>query len=290
MSRFDSILLGDNPFFGVDHLSLERGRNRISQSSTFDTAAEVIQYSYQAGVRDMMISPHPNIDDFFDSINKKTGLLDKIYFHPLLPYAQSYVQKLNEKGTIGTLKDILQSDGIKNELKIIARGGFGFFRKDLLDLFKVLLDIEILKLNRVKLKIVYLHPAITDLALALNMKNIFQTFKEHLNDKFKIQAGFCTKNFPRLVDKLCEWQLDDCNIMASFNKLGFQMNPSKNECEDYLHRYKGRVVAMSILAGGYIGLKETYDYISSQEKIRDVIIGVSNVEHAKQSFDLFSKD
>ena len=81
-----------------------------------------------------------------------------------------------------------------------------------------------------------------------------------------------------------------CWGWPSFNKSGFQMNPSKNECEDYLHQYKGKVVAMSILAGGYIGLKEAYDYISSQEKIRDVVIGVSNAEHAKQSFDLFSKD
>jgi len=286
LTRFDSILLGDNPFFGVDHLSHERGRERIFNNQNFKTAVDVIEFSYKFGVRDMMITTHPNLNEFFNCFSQKTDL-EKITFHPLIPYAQGYVQKLNEQGMIGTLKDVFYSTGFKNEIKLLTKGGLGLFKKDLLELFKLFLDIELVKLDKVKLKVVYLHPALSDLALSLNMKSIFETFNDYLRDKYKVEVGICTKNFPRLVDKLLEWNLPIQNIMTSFNKSGFQMNPSKKECEEYLQKYNGKVTAMNIFAGGYLDLEEAYEYILSQPKLRNIIVGVSSIEHAKETFSLF---
>jgi len=40
-------MLGDNPFFGVDHLSHERARQRASRYQTFEGAVKVIETAHQ---------------------------------------------------------------------------------------------------------------------------------------------------------------------------------------------------------------------------------------------------
>jgi len=289
LTRFDSVLLGDNPFFGVDHLSQERARTKAPVSQNFQNALEVIKYSHNLGVKGMVVSTHPTLKDLIHIIKTESDLIDKFEFYPIIPYVQGYVLKINEMGMLNTLMDILSPAGMINKMKIITSGGLGIIKKDLFKLFRTFIDIELLQLNDTKVKTVFLHDVITDLALALNMKQIFQTFHEYLQDYHKVNAGLVTKNFPLLVSKLDEWKLDYKYIMTSFNKIGFQMNPSRQECEKALNIYKGNVIAMSILAGGFISLQDAYEYISTQSRIRNLVVGLSSVQHAKDTFGILLK-
>ena len=65
------------------------------------------------------------------------------------------------------------------------------------------------------------------------------------------------------------------------------MNPSKESCENSLENYNGHVLAMNIFSGGYSGLDEVADYIISKPKIRNIVVGISSVEHAKETFERF---
>lgn len=288
MSRFDSILLGDNPFFGVDHLSQERARKKVLASQNFHNALQIIDYSYKMGVKGMVVSTHPTLKDLIHLIKTESDLIDKIEFYTILPYAQGYVLKINEMGLLNTIMDTLSPAGMVNKMKIITSGGLGMIKKDLFKLFRTFIDIELLQLANVKINTVFLHDVVTDLALALNMKQIFQIFQEHLNNR-NMNSGLVTKNFPLLVSKLKEWDLDYKYIMTSFNKAGFQMNPSKEECESALNIYKGNVIAMSIFAGGYLPLQDAYEYILAQPKIRNLVVGLSSIQHAKETFSVFLK-
>jgi len=287
LSKIETVMLGDNPFFGVDHLSYERARKRAESFTTFDNAVKVIQCAYDHGMRDMVVGTRPRLPELIQCMKKNSELIDKINFNPILPYAQDYVLKLSEKGLMGTMKELLAGAGLKNELKILSKGGFGFLKKDLSELFKVLIDVELLKLKDVKVKTVYLHPILTDLALSLNLKGIFETFCNHLREKYHYDVGLSTKNFPALVDKLKKWDLKIDDIMTSFNKAGFLMNPSKKECEEALSNYGNGVTAMNIFGGGYYELQETFDYILSLSNLQKVVVGASKVDHVKQTFSLF---
>jgi len=289
LSRFGSVMLGDNPFFGVDHLSHERGRERAEKYKTFDYAVDVIKCAHEYGMSEMVVGTRPRLGELIECIKKNSNLLEEIGFNPILPYAQDYVLKVSEKGLMSTMKEVLGGTGIQNELKILTKGGLGFLKKDLDGLFKVLIDVEILKLKDVKVKTVYLHPILTDLALALNLKGIFETFSNHLHDKYKLRVGLSTKNFPALVSKLDEWKLKVDDIMTSFNKAGFLMNPSRAECEKTLAEYSGGVTAMNIFGGGYYGLEESHEYAVALPNLSKIVVGASSVEHAKQTFSLFNE-
>jgi len=65
------------------------------------------------------------------------------------------------------------------------------------------------------------------------------------------------------------------------------MNPSREECENAISEYQGEIIAMSILAGGFLKVKEAYQYLNALPKINNMVIGVSTIEHAKNTFEIF---
>jgi len=282
-----SILLGDNPFFGVSHLSQEIARQKAAKSQNFNNILDVMNSSFNMGINKMVVSTHPQLNDLIQHIKNNSQLIDKFEFYPILPYAQGYVSKVNEMGMINALKDILNSASFQNKIGILAKGGLGVLRKDFFKLFKVLIDIELLKLQNSKINTVFLHDVLTDLALSLGMKKVFQTFQEHIHEKHKLKSGLVTKNLPLLISKLNEWELKFPKIMTSFNPIGFQMNPSRNDCEKAILDYDGEIIAMSVLAGGFLKLQDAYEYLSKIPQITSLVIGVSSTDHAKSTFSLF---
>ena len=280
--------MGDNPFFGVNHLSQEIARQKAIKSQNFDNILEVMNYSSNLGVNRMVVSTHPELKDLIQHLKAKSNLIDKFDFYPIIPYAFGYVSRVNEIGMINTLQEILSSADLKNKIRILTMGSLGVIRKDFHKLFTVLIDLELLRFKNAKIKTVFLHDVFTDLALSLNIKSIFKLFQDHVRDVHKTDVGLVTKNFPLLISKMREWDLQFPKIMTSFNKAGFQMNPCKMECERALSEYEGEVIAMSVLAGGYLKLKEAYDYLLTLPKIRTVVIGISSIEHAQSTLKLFS--
>ena len=287
MGNIESVLLGDNPFFGVDHLSQERAREKAATSQHFENALQVIKYCFDTGQKGMVVSTHPRLKELLGLIRTESDMIKQINFFPILPYVQGYVLKINEKGMVNTLTEILGQTSIQNKIKIITKGGLGLLKKDFYQLFKLFIDIELLQLQDTRIKAVFLHDVLADLALSLKMKHLFQIFQEHLRDHYKVEAGLVTKNFPRMSSALQEWNLEYPYIMTSFNKVGFQMNPTRAECEESLKTFKGSVIAMSVFAGGYLKPQEAYDYIASLPKVNTAVIGMSSVEHAKNTLEIF---
>ena len=282
MKRFETILLGDNAFYGIDHLSHSRARERTT-IQRLENAVEVIKCAYDAGIDGLMVATRPKLKEIVQQLETSGDLVNNLDFYPVMPYARGLQMKLSEKGILNLIKE-MSAGGIKEEIRIIAKGGLGLIKKDFDSLFRVFIDTEIIKLKVIQPKIIYLHPVIVDLVLALNLKHVFKIFQEHLLKKYNIKAGLCTKNFKVLLEKLDEWDMEFASIMTSFNPVGFLMNPSKEECEHALSNYRGHVLVMNIFGGGFVNLDEVIEYLKSQPKIKNVVVGVSSVSHAKETF------
>ena len=89
-----------------------------------------------------------------------------------------------------------------------------------------------------------------------------------------------------LIRKLEEWNIKAPTIMTSFNPIGYQMNPSKDECEKFISNNK--VIAMNVLAGGYLKPQESFQYLSNLD-IKAVTIGMSSKQHAQETIMSFKK-
>jgi hypothetical protein len=84
--------------------------------------------------------------------------------------------------------------------------------------------------------------------------------------------------------------MSEITIAASFNKVGFQMNPSQKDCENALLSVScAEIIALSILASGYLKPSEAINYLRTLPNLKGVVAGVSKERHAEETFKLLSK-
>lgn len=291
------LLVGDNPFHGISHLSQERVRDRGKQTTDPKFAASLVAAAVENGANGFMFSVSETTLSILKSLNKDYNL-DQIDLYALVPYAFEYVRLATHFGGISGLgrnvtKQILRS----GNFPALMFGLKGILTTDVVAIMKAYLEYEI---SRVKssikkkgiLRSVLLHEVITDMSLALNIDLLFRSYIKFLHQK-GIEPGFETRNFPYLVKKFNEWGINTEAVLIAtpFNKMGFYMNPSKAECEIALSGLpRPNVIAMSVLAAGYIKPAEAIDYIDSLPNLSGIVIGVSKEQQARELSTFLEKN
>ena len=289
------LLVGDNAFHGISHLSQQRARERSVKDnpSNVEYATQLVKLSLQNGATGFMFS----VSDTTLSILKALDHNEKLDLYAIVPYAYEYVRLATKVGGIsGLAKQISRQIMFSRNIVTVAPNLIGLIRVDPSAFLKTYLIYEISRLKsaagkNANLKSVLLHEVITDMALALNMDWFFKSYVKFFS-KSTIRPGFETRNFPYLVQKLKDWNMDmsKITIAASFNKVGFQMNPSKVECENALHDSSGaQIIAYSILAAGCLKLDDAAEYLNTIENLNGVVVGVSKESHARETFRLLQK-
>ena len=294
MKSQDKVLLvGDNPFHGISHLSQKRSRTRGKTPTNPEYAAKLIELSIENGANGFMFSVSRKTLSILN-ILRKNNKNNNLKLYAIVPYAYEYVRLANMTGGVpGLAKKLMKEIIFSGNIRAIASGLNGVLRSDLNSLIKTYLLYEISRIKRsmgrkAKLESVLLHQLITDLCLGLGLDHILKFYIKFML-KAGIAPGFNTGNFTLLVKKFREWNvnLEDVTIAAPFNKAGFQMVPSREECEKTLTELpKPNVLAISILAAGYLKPEEAVDYIARLPNIKGVAVGVSKEKHANETFKL----
>jgi hypothetical protein len=284
-----SLLVGDNAFIGVSHLSNERARQRLQQLS-FEAIVEVIGEAMAHGATGFSFSTHPTNFTILRALSDRGILGPAIEIYPILPYAAGYVRTLNEKGPSGLISEITSRLSLSDKAKFLYKSGASAVSLDPAKMFGAYVDMEltaILGLARSNLRAVFLHEIITDLGVSLQAAHLVDYYMRHVRDEYHVKPGFVTRNLVRFVKFFEDFglSLKDTVIMTPVNRAGFQMNPSKESCELCLsHIQDSDVIAMSILAGGYLTLDEAVEYLRSLPNLSGIVVGVSSKEHAEKTF------
>ena len=233
------LLVGDNPFHGISHLSQERVRDRGNSITTATYGADLVATSIENGANGFMFSVSDTTLSILRMLKSRKNNPTNLY--ALVPYAYEYVRLATHAGGIsGLAKQFARQVAFSGNFKAAAFGLNGVLRANLKDLMKAYLAYEIsrIKLSAKKngiLRSVLLHEIITDMALALDIDWLFRLYVDYISE-FGLAPGFETRNFSYLAKKFREWDIDFSKILIAtpFNKIGFQMNPSKAECEKAL--------------------------------------------------------
>lgn len=280
-------MLGDNPFFGIYHLSQEEAREKTRGRAGFGWIAEIVEYASSIGVKKLVASTHPELRQLIKHMGDKTDLLDRIEFCPIFPYVQGYVQKVTEKGMAGAARDILS--GMRGGSRIGAALGasVSYLKRDAPGLIRSFVDFELESVRGTRYGTVFLHDVVTDLCLGLGLEDVIGTYADHAR-KRGLRPGVVTKNFPLFAGAAKQWGVEGMPVMTSFNPPGQQMNPSKKACEDALKSCKCDVIAMNALAGGLVDPSDAAGYLSGLG-LGSVVVGVSTKEHVRESIGAFQR-
>ena len=296
-SRHDiALLVGDNPFHGISHLSQERARVRGNDSTYADHAAELITISLDNEANGFMFSVSEQTLAILKKLREEKKI-NRLNLYAIIPYAFEYVRLATKVGGIpGLAKKLAKELALSGNVRAVAMGMKGILGSNPVSLMKTYLTYELSRIKSatgkgVNLKSVILHQILTDMGLALDLDWFFKSFIDFLL-KRGITPGFNTGNFAYLVNKFRAWKinLSEIIVAAPFNKVGFQMIPSKHECEQVLKSLpEPNVIAISILAAGYIKPLEAIKYIATLPNIKGVCVGVSKESHASETFQLLAE-
>ncbi len=281
----DKVILGDNQFFAVNHLSDERSRQQAIRFKEDQAIIDVLDIAIDCGVNTFMCTTHDRIANICEHVRKNPDKYKDFKFHPCMPYAHKYANAVTELGILGTLKAYLPG----NILSVASKAGIAYVRKDFPSLMELLVDAEMKMFTGTKTPVIFLQNIITDMLMGLGMRELLVHFAEYVKKKYNADAGFITMNMPHLVD-LCEEEgIKNPVICSSINKIGFRMSPSIEKYEEYLRSDKEfRPIAMQCLAAGALGAQEAMEYVCQFPKIESVLFGASSRAHIQQNYDLIN--
>ena len=98
------LLVGDNPFHGISHLSQEQARSRGGNIVfPVDKAAEVVLVSLKNGADGFSFSVSDHTLSIVRTIRER-GSISQVHLYAMVPYAFEYVRIAAQTGTPGLVK------------------------------------------------------------------------------------------------------------------------------------------------------------------------------------------
>lgn len=279
------LILGHNQFIGISHISEERSREREKKFSKIENIYNVVETASELGYKSMIMETHPRMAEFFNYYNEnKTFDMD---FYLQVPYVAGYVKKMNEKGIMGLVSDLVGQTGFLGVGGLALKGAANFLKRDYMGLAMSVLKFEVSPFADVNIKSLLLHNVFTDLLLALGMTDAFTEFERYVKDDLDLDPGFITLNFPLLKNNFEKWNINPSFVMTPVNPHGYDMNPSREVVEKNISDYNGKIIAMNLLGGGAFSVEESNSYIQKFDNINHCVIGASSKEHLSELSEIF---
>jgi hypothetical protein len=285
----DRLILGDNQFFGVSHMSEERGMERMRRFQDNAAIVKVLDSAYESGIHAFTFSTHDRVAHLCDHFRANPSRYSDLRLYPVLPYAQKYAHLVNEKGVVGAVSDVLVADNtVSNVFGMLLRGSMAFLTQDPMKVMQLLIDVEMRMFRGLQLGAVFLQNNVADLMLGIGVKEVFTEFVQHVETKYKTRAGFMTLNMPRMVGFLRDAGIERPLVCSAINKIGFQMNPDIVSYERVLRGGGADAVAMSVMAAGAVPAREALEYVAGLRGVQSIIFGASTHRNILETKEIVS--
>jgi hypothetical protein len=164
----------------------------------------------------------------------------------LVPNVAVYVREATDYGMFGAGWRRLRRMSPLSWLRLGFRGllnARGVLRRDFPTLLSLLLELEMANFRGYRPKVVFLHPQITDLLLAMDHGKAMEKAIRRIRRGFGAEPGLATNNVGTLLPRLKTWGLEVPYVLTSVHPRGYGMRPGREKCEECLGQYKGTVVA-----------------------------------------------
>src|ERR1700754_1785861 len=93
-------ILGDNQFFGINHMSEEKARAQAMRFADIQEIIGLLDAAYDSGIRVFMCTTHDRISEICAHVRLHPERYSKLEFYPCMPYAHKYANAVTEHGTI----------------------------------------------------------------------------------------------------------------------------------------------------------------------------------------------
>lgn len=281
----DKVLLGDNQFFAVNHLSDEKAREEAIRFKDDASIIRVLDQAIETGINTFMCTTHDRIGNVCNHMRANPGKYEGFKIYPCMPYAHKYANAVTELGIIGTIKQYIPG----NIFGTFTKGGIAYLNKDFIKLMEIFIDAEMKMFKGINTPVIFIQNVVVDLILGLKLYDVFGEYDAYIRKKYNAEPGYITMNLPAMLAALESVNIHNPIICSSINKIGFRMSGGKEEYEKCLVEKTFRPIAMQVLAAGALRPKEAIEYLSRFPKIESVLFGASSKAHIQETKDLIEK-
>ena len=124
------LLVGDNPFHGISHLSQERARSRgESLGSPADQATNIVLTSLANGANGFSFSVSDHTLSILRTLRERKSI-NQVALYPMVPYAFEYVRVATQTGTPGLVKRFAKQLVLSGNVRAILEGFWSMVRVD----------------------------------------------------------------------------------------------------------------------------------------------------------------
>jgi hypothetical protein len=285
MIKLDSLILGDNQFFGINHMSQEKAQQLAERFNDISTVFAAYKSAYDLGIRAFMLNSNEKAGEICDYFRTHRSEFPELVLYPSIPYPHKYANLVAEQGILGAIQAVLSGQSAIDLLGFAGRG-LSLLTGDITRIITMLIDVEMKIYRRLDFKAIYLQNIITDLLLGLEFRDVFIEYCQYVEKKFHAAPGFLTMNVPRLAAYLESCGIQNAVLCGAVNKRGYLMSPDIASYEAYFRgAQKFPMTAMSIFASGAIPAREAVEYIG-QQNIRSIVFGASSRQHMQATLEL----
>lgn len=281
----DKVLLGDNQFFAVNHLSDEKAREQAIRFKDDASIIRVLDQAIETGINTFMCTTHDRIGNVCNHMRAYPGKYAGFNIYPCMPYAHKYANAVTELGIIGTIKQYVPG----NIFGTFTKGGMAYLNKDFMKLMQIFIDAEMKMFKGINTPVIFIQNVVVDLILGLKLYDVFGEYDYYIRKQYNAEPGYITMNLPAMLDALDSVNIHNPIICSSINKIGFRMSGGKEEYEKCLVERTFRPIAMQVLAAGALRPKEAIEYLSRFPKIESVLFGASSKAHIQETKELIEK-
>ncbi|WP_433585728.1 hypothetical protein [Microbacterium hydrocarbonoxydans] len=272
-TTMDRLLLGDNQFFGINHMSEEKARAQAIRFQDTKAILDVVDIALDNGIRTLMCTTHERIAEVCDHMRANPGRYADYRFYPCMPYAHKYANAVTDNGMLGALKQFLPEEGLLNAA---LRGGKSFVKKDIEGIITLLVDAEMKMFQGLNTPVIFLQNVVVDLMLGLGFDEAFAIFDRHVRERYNAEPGFITMNLPMLLDTLDRVGVKNPIVCANINEIGFRMSGGIDAYKTALRERPFRPVAMSVFASGAIAPRPALQWIHDHANVESIVFGASS--------------
>ncbi|WP_200892010.1 hypothetical protein [Microbacterium hydrocarbonoxydans] len=272
-TTMDRLLLGDNQFFGINHMSEEKARAQAIRFQDTKAILDVVDIALDNGIRTLMCTTHERIAEVCDHMRANPERYADYRFYPCMPYAHKYANAVTDNGMLGALKQFLPEEGLLNAA---LRGGKSFVKKDIEGIITLLVDAEMKMFQGLNTPVIFLQNVVVDLMLGLGFDEAFAIFDRHVRERYNAEPGFITMNLPMLLDTLDRVGVKNPIVCANINEIGFRMSGGIDAYKTALRERPFRPVAMSVFASGAIAPRPALQWIHDHANVESIVFGASS--------------
>ena len=266
------VILGDNQFFGINHVNQTKGDKDKHRFSEANAIADFIESALNTGLDGFMINANSH---GYKIVQDPRFHSNQIHYS--IPYPHKYATLVNEKGLVTALAIILSRQRFGSVMDLIRF----CTRQDVHALTRLLIATEIPK-KLPQDAIVYLQNIITDMIIGLNDASLLRTYVRKIRS-LGYQPGLITLN-PVKLDLLLssiDDDLSDLIVCYNINNIGFNVFPNLESVIEFTYSKSNyKKMGMSILSSGAAHANEAINFVKNLP-LDYVVFGSSKIKNIK---------